>query len=431
MQHHSQPAKVSRRRFLQASLGMVFLPLNIRTGANASSPLNERIQVGVIGFGNRAASILPHFMRFKQLRVIAVADCRADRRTAGKQMVDRFYNDSSCRVEQDFRTIINDPQIDAVFIATGTRWHGLASILAARAGKHIYCEKPITLTLAEGRELVQAVQASGVVYQAGHQRRNVDSYRFMAEVVQRGMIGRPLKCIMQVWEGPAIPYQEPSPVPEGFDYDMWLGQTPWKPFCWAHVNAWQYFWDTAEGVLTDMGCHYTDLMQWTLQRDHTGPVYFEGWAVFPDPKTTYSETPIRAEVICRYEDGFVGILQQRGRFEERFIRFVGEEGWIQVDDETNRIHANPASILKTRAIAKGTWADTGGHIQDWIDAIITRRLPAAHVEAAHRAISICQVANICLRLGRSLRWDPVTEQFVGDPEANRMRARSRRAPWTA
>lgn len=428
LSNHSN--QLSRRVFLKkiGPIGIVFSIASSSLLSQKPGP-NGKIQLGVIGYGNRAHAILPHFMRFNEIRVVAIADCQKERRQLGKQLVDNFYGTKECREIADFRELINDKNIDAVLIATGNRWHGLASIWAARAGKHIYCEKPITLTITEGRELVTAVLSHGVIYQAGHQRRNVDSYRFMAEIVRQGFIGHPRKCIMQVWEGPVIPYQEPSPVPEGFDYDMWLGQSPWRPFCWAHVKNWQYFWDMAEGVLTDMGCHYTDLMQWTLNKDDTGPVEFEGWALFP--KNAYSETPVRAEVRCRYLDGFIGVLQQRGSFSERFIRFEGDEGWIQVDDETNRIHAMPQSLLKLRVIEKGTWADTGNHIRDWLNAIFTRKQPAAHVEAAHRAISICQVANICLRLGRPLKWNPLTESFPEDEDANRMRSRTRRAPWTA
>jgi predicted dehydrogenase len=220
-------------------------------------------------------------------------------------------------------------------------------------------------------------------------------------------------------------------VPEGFDYDTWLGQTPWRPFNWAHVNAWQYFWDTAEGIITDMGCHYTDLMQFTMETDQTGPVEYEGSAEFPDPKTTYSETPIRGEVRCRYANGVTGIIAQRAGFADRYIRFIGDEGWIQVDDQTNQVTAEPKSILNLRTVVSKGWDDTGDHIGDWLRGIKTRTPTVANPESAHRAISICQIANLCLRLGRKLKWDPVKEQFLNDPDANRMLWRARRAPWTA
>jgi len=236
----------------------------------------------------------------------------------------------------------------------------------------VYSEKPISLTIAEGRELADPCQRLGTIYQAGHQRRSVDSYKFMAEVVRRGLIGRLHTVVMQVREGPAIPIQKSTPVPAGVNYDMWLGQTPWRDFNPAHFNAWQYFWDTAEGIITDMGCHYTDLMQFTLGTDDTGPVEFEGTAEFPDPKTTYSETPIRAEVRCRYASGITAIMQQKGGFTDRFIRFIGDAGWIQVDDQTNVVTAEPKSILQLRPIVAKGWDDTGDHIGDFFHQFLTR-----------------------------------------------------------
>lgn len=427
-----EQTKATRRQFL-AALGAVaaapaLVPIST-LGRNHTVTPSNRIVMANFGFGNRARAILPHFMQFKELHVQAVCDCRADRLQAGKQMVDGFYGNTDCDTHRDFRELLAREDIDAVFIATGTRWHGLGSILAAKAGKDVYSEKPVTLTIAEGQELVEVTRRLGTVYQAGHQRRSVDSYLFAVEVVRRGLIGRVHTVLNQVWEGPAIPYEAPVPVPEGFDYDMWLGQTPYKPFCWAHVNAWQYFWDTAEGILTDMGCHYTDMMQFALNTDDTGPVEYEGWAEFPED--AYSETPIRGEVRCRYANGITAILQQRGGFTDRFIRFVGDEGWVQVDDETNIVTAEPASILKMRSIIGKSWADTGGHIRNWIDAMRTRTRTVCHPEAAHRAISICQIGNLCLRLGRKLRWDPAAQRFPNDDDANRMLSRARRAPWCA
>lgn len=430
MKQHS--ASFSRRRFLGA-LGMaasapLVVPSSVLGRGGTVAP-NSRIVMGNFGFGNRAAAIINHFMQFPDLQMKVVCDCRADRLNNGVNRVNAFYQNQDCERMTDFRELLARSDLDAVFIATGNRWHGLGSILAAKAGKDVYCEKPTTLTIAEGRELVDTCTRHGTVYQAGHQRRSVDSYRFMKEVVKQGMIGRVHTVIMQSWEGPAIGYGKVEPVPEGFDYDMWLGQTPWRPFNWAHVNAWQYFWDTAEGIITDMGCHYTDLMQFTFETDDTGPVEFDGWAEWP--QNAYSETPIRGEVRCRYANGVTGIIQQRAGFTDRFIRFVGDEGWIQVDDETNVVTAAPASILQRRSIVNKSWADTGGHIQDWITAIRRRTKPACHPETTHRAMSICQIANLCLRLGRKLEWNPTTERFPQDADANRMLSRARRSPWHA
>jgi predicted dehydrogenase len=194
------------------------------------------------------------------------------------------------------------------------------------------------------------------------------------------------------------------------------------------VNNWQYFWDTAEGVLTDMGCHYTDQMQFVLERDHTGPVEFETTGVWPDPAKYSSDTPITAVGRCRYADGVTGIMYQRHGFTDRYIRYIGDGGWIQIDDETDLVTAEPKSILNLKSAGGVSWANASAHIRDLLEAIRSRKTTLCNPEVAHRAISICQAMNISLRLGRKLRWDPVAERFDGE-EANRMLWRQPRSPW--
>ena len=421
----------SRRDFLQRAFTAAAVPVVLPgsvLGLGGAVPPSERITFGAIGVGNRARFILPNFLAQRDLQFIAASDCRADRLASGKKLIDQHYRNQDCRTYPDFREMLARPDLDAVFIATGNRWHGMASMYAARAGKHIYCEKPVTLTIREGRRLVETCRRCGTIYQAGTQRRSTASYRFAVEMARQGKIGRLHTIEMQVWTGPAIPHQKPIPVPKGWDYDMWLGQTPWKPFVPGRVFSWQYFWDTAEGIITDMGCHYTDQMQWLLQRDDTGPIEFEARGTFPDPRKFMSDTPVTAEARCRYADGIVGVMYQRRGFKDRYIRYIGDEGWIQVDDETDRVTAQPASILKLRRELGASWADASGHIRNLLDAIRSRRPTRCHPEVAHRAITICQAMNISLRLGRKLRWDPVKEQF-DLPEANRMLWREPRAPW--
>ncbi|HUT36436.1 MAG TPA: Gfo/Idh/MocA family oxidoreductase, partial [Planctomycetota bacterium] len=311
--------------------------------------------------------------------------------------------------------------------ATGDRWHTPAAILAAQAGKDIYSEKPVSITIAEGRALVETMARYRRVYQAGHQRRSVDSYRFQVEVVRRGLIGKLHTIICQNWAGPVIGPQAPRPVPPGIDYDMWLGPTPWHPYCQARVSGWNYFWDTGAGPLVGMGCHYTDIAQWGHDSDDTGPVAYEGEATF-DPNA-FSETPVTAEIRCTYADGVKILLRSSGTFDARFIRFVGSDGWVQVDDQTNVVTAKPDSILRMRGISARSWAHTGDHARNFLDCVRTRARTVCYPEAAHRATTICHAANICIRLGRPFKWDPKAERFLGDGEANNMISRAMRAPW--
>ncbi len=422
---------LSRRQFLRRA-SITALPLIIPgsvLGLNGAVAPNSRLAFGAFGVGNRARAILPNFLALQELRFVAVSDCRADRLKSAKDLVDKHYGNEDCQVHPDFRDMLAHKDIDAVLIATGNRWHGLGSMYAARAGKDIYCEKPVTLTIAEGRKLVDTCRRFGTIYQAGTQRRATGSYQFARDMVRRGKIGRLRSVEMQVWAGPAIAHDKPKPPPKGWDYETWLGQAPWRPFVPARVNAWQYFWDTAEGIITDMGCHYTDQMQWTLGTDDTGPLEFEAKAEFPDPAKFCSDTPLTAEARCVYANGVTGVMYQRGEFKDRYLRYIGDEGWIQVDDETDVVTAQPKSILSFKGGAGAGWDNATDHVRDLLRGIRNRKQAACHPEVAHRAITICQAWNICLRLGRKLKWDPVKERF--DLEAaNRMLYREPRAPLT-
>ena len=422
---------ISRRGFLR-SAALIAAPLIVPgavLGLNGATPPNSRIAFGGIGMGNRALYVLPNFLGQPDLQFVAVSDAREDRRKASSEHINAHYRNKDCRVYHDFREMLGQKDIDAVLIATGNRWHATASMFASRAGKDIYCEKPISLTIREGRQLVDMCRRFGTIYQAGTQRRSTESYQFARELVRQGRIGKVHTVEMQVWTGGTIPHQKATPVPAGWDYDQWLGPVPWRPFVPGRVNGWAYFWDTGEGMHTDMGTHYTDQMQWVLDTDHTMPVEFEtSDMVWPDPKEWMSETAISGTFKCRYANGVQGILYQRKGFTDRYIRYIGDAGWIQVDDETDVVTAEPKSILKTREGGGMSWSNASSHIRDLLHCIRSRRLPQCHPEVAHRAQAIVESMTISARLDRKLKWDPVKEVFDNE-EANRMLYREPRAPW--
>lgn len=424
--------RLGRRGFLKSCLACAAAPLVVpgrvlgRDGAVAPS---NRLVFGGIGIGARARHILPNFLWFPEVQWAAVSDARADRLASAKELIDAHYGNKDCQAFPDFRDLLARREIDAVLIATGNRWHAVASLFAAHAGKDIYCEKPISLTLGEGRKLVEACRRFGTVYQAGTQRRSTASYRFAREMVRQGRIGRVHTVESQVWTGATVPHEKASPVPPGWNYDMWLGPVQWRPFVPGRVNRWMCFWDTGEGMHTDMGTHYTDQMQWVLGKDDTGPVEFEtSDLVWPDPAAFMSETAISGTFRCTYADGVKGVIYQRGAFKDRYIRYIGDEGWIQVDDDTDVVTAHPASILTLRGATGAGWDNAGDHISDFLSAIRSRRQTICHPEVAHRAQSIVGAMTISARLGRTLRWDPAVERFDCD-EANRMMWREPRSPW--
>ena len=425
-------ARVNRRHFLKRATAAVALPMLVPgsvLGLNGAVAPNARIAFGGIGMGNRALYILPNFLAFAELQFVAVSDAREDRRKVSKERIDAHYQNKDCRVYKDFRELLAQKDIDAVLIATGNRWHATASMYAARAGKDIYCEKPISLTIREGREMVNMGRRFGTIYQAGTQRRSTESYAFARDMVLQGKIGRVHTVESQLWTGGTTPHEKPSPVPAGWDYDQWLGPVQWRPFVWGRVNGWTNFWDTGEGMHTDMGTHYTDQMQWVLGTDDSGPVEFEATnLVWPDPVHFMSETAISGTFQCRYANGIKGIIYQRGAFKDRYIRYIGDDGWIQVDDETDIVTAEPKSILSLKGTGGLSWSNAGAHIRNLLECIQSRTPTRCHPEIAHRAQTICQSMTISARLGRPLKWDPVKERFT-DEDANRMLWREARAPW--
>lgn len=432
MMKPTSASALPRRHFLARVLATATAPLVLPgavLGLNGATAPSNKIVFGGIGLGNRALYVLPNFLSQPDLYFAAVSDAREDRRQAGKKAVDGFYRNTDCRVYHDFRELLAQKDLDAVLIATGNRWHATASMFAARAGKDIYCEKPISLTIREGRELVEMCRRYGAIYQAGTQRRSTESYQFARELVRQGKIGKVHTVEMQVWTGGAIPHQPNTRVPAGWDYDQWLGPVQWRPFNPGRVNGWAYFWDTGEGMHTDMGTHYTDQMQWVLGTDHTMPTEFETTdMVWPDPKQWMSETALTGTFKCRYANGVQGVLYQRKGFTDRYIRYLGDAGWVQVDDETDVVTAEPKSILQTRPEGGMSWSNASSHIRDLLNCIRSRRQPQCHPEVAHRAQAIVESMTIAARLNRKLGWDPVQEVF-DCAEANRMLYREPRAPW--
>lgn len=423
----------TRRHFLARSAAAVvaapyIIPACARSNNSRVAPSN-RVTVAGIGMGNRMMkAIMPHFLAQHDVQYVAVSDCFAGRRQSAKATVDHYYGNTDCIATRHHEEIIERDDIDAVLIATGDRWHAVLSALAASVGKDVYCEKPFTLTIDEGWKMVNTMKRFGTVWQCGMQRRSVDSYRFVAEVVRSGMIGnlRTMTTLLGSWpQRGTLALPEPMPDPEVFDYDRWLGQAPWTPYSKVRVAGWRHRWDTGGGVLCDMGPHYFDISQWANDTQMSGPVEFEA-----TDKTTWQEggfyqMPVGFKVEARYENN-VKLVITTG---PKGIRFDGDEGWIHIGDEGG-ITAAPESILRDRSrILTRSYRDMGGHVRNFLDCMRSRKLTASHPELAQRSHVICHCANICLRLGRKVQWDNESQRFISDEDANNMLTRTMRAPW--
>ena len=307
---------------------------------------------------------------------------------------------------------------EEVVIATGDNNHALVSIMAARAGKDVFCEKPMSLTVAESRAVADTMRRMGRVYQLGTQRRNVEHFRVAVELARSGRLGR-LTALhaeqyrsWQTLNEDVLPAQ-PEPPPEQLNWDLWLGPASWRPFNQTYIA--RRFWgghvDFGGGAIPEWGSHTVDICQWAKDADHTGPVSF---AAEGD------------RYVGQYADGTKLIIRTGLRFGTCPVRFEGEEGWVETGDN-GQIEASPRSLLEDRSFRGGYPVD--GHGREFLNCVRSRRITASNAETGHRSNSACQVANICKRLQRPVRWDPENELFIDDVEANRMLSRAFRAPF--
>ncbi|MGH7128974.1 MAG: Gfo/Idh/MocA family protein, partial [Planctomycetaceae bacterium] len=385
-----------------------------------------------IGIGPRCTYDLKAMLQFSDVRCVAIADVQAERRDAGKALVDGHYGNSDCVLYRDFRELLDRKDIDALLIATGDRWHAAASMLAAQAGKDVYSEKPCGITIADCRKLADTMHREKRVFQAGTQRRSVPNFRKAVELAHSGKLGKlhtlHASVYTPVLDNTWLPAQ-PTPPRDVVDWNLWLGPAAWRPFNQKYVEGrWRGQWDFDSGArLLDWGAHTVDLCQWANQSDDTMPVEYE---------------PSEKNIVCRYANGVKLVLDfLKDPFRDRApeyisrlgtcpVRFVGEEGWVETGDE-GEIVAEPKSLLhdidQTRRV-RGL--DVSAHSRNFFDCIRSRGTTAANPDVMRRSHIACHAAAISWILQRKLKFDPAKEEFISDDEANRLRARPSR-DWTA
>jgi predicted dehydrogenase len=440
MTRHHHP---SRRQFLRqtaaASLGALLLPAVGRRGAAAA---NERLTVGVIGTGGRGRGLANAFMNMKDVQVVAVCDVDKGHREQGLETVNKKYGNKDCKVYHDFRELLGRKDIDAVIVATPDHWHALASVHAVRAGKDVYCEKPLTNSIGEGRALCDAVAQHKRILQTGSQERSGDNARFACELVRNGKIGRlhtvriNLPCDdnhhKQVRALRGVPPEQP--VPEGFDYDFWLGHTPKVPYCKERCHFfWRFILTYGGGEMTDRGAHVIDLAQLGAGCDDTGPVEIEAKGV--REKSLY-DVFWDYSFVNTYANGVKMIGAAKG---PRGVLFEGSEGRVFIHVHGQKLEAEPESLLKEKTdglkvqLGRAPGEDRKNllalHVRSFLEAVKSRKEPTAPAEVGHRTASVCHLNNIAMLVGRRLKWDPKKEQFDNDAEANRLLMPAMRPPW--
>ena len=427
--HHTTTMQSNRRSFLKRAAILAGMPAIIPAsvlGRNGNVAPSNRIVIGGIGLGPRGREVLNAFLPMPDVQFVAICDAQSDRAEIVRRLANRHYDNEDCTAHRDMDEILQRDDIDAVIIATGDRWHAPASIRAARAGKDVYCEKPCSMTIDESRELEEAFTDASRIFQAGTQRRNVDNFRFACKLASSGGLGKLQALHAGIWGlGPyANPLPgEPLPDPELADWDLWLGPAADRPFNMAYLHG---RWRGHEGLharfqLPEWGSHTLDLCQWAADADGTAPVEYE-----PDGNTIHATYSSGIKVVMRTagfsnEGDWLGLGTCP-------VRFEGDEGWIEAGDH-GKVIASREDLFGHDAPEQMFGTNPAKHAREFIDCVKSREEPACNAKVTRHGHVACHAAAIAWKLGRKLRFDPATEMFPGEDEANAMRRIERRQPY--
>jgi predicted dehydrogenase len=459
---HNQSDTVSRRDFLKttgtgiaASAVMGGFPTIVPASVLGASAPGNRINVGSIGTGRISRGHdMPGVWKYDTARIVAVSDLDSKRLEDAKRLVNDYYAKKTGTPYDgvtgyaDYRDLLASRDVDAVLISTPDHWHALIAVAAVRAGKDVYLQKPASLTIAEGRALADAVHRSGRIFQIGSQQRSSPQFRYAAELVRNGRIGRLQTVKIGLPGDPAGKVEPEMPVPPNLDYDMWLGSTPVVYYTENRVHpqtsydrpGWLRCEQFGAGMITGWGSHHIDCAHWAMDTEYTGPVEVWGTAEFPTSGLWDVHGAFKTE--ATYANGVHMIVS--GEFPNG-IRFEGTDGWIFVSrgDETVTPSDPVARLKDAQALAASNPAiitsvigpdevhlyESTDHHGNWLECVRSRRNPIAPVEVAHRSCTACLLHHIAMKLKRRLRWDPDKERFVGDDQANAMLSRPQRAPY--
>lgn len=424
----TQHKQVSRRTILKGAAGALAAPYFVPASALGRGgwlPPSERITVGFIGIGNMGGGHFDGFLGDRQLQVLAACDVRQDVRERRKKQADEQYaadrqagTYKGCTAYNNYEDLLARSDIDAVLIAVPDHWHAIIACAAARAGKDIYCEKPLTLTIKEAWDLVATVRRYGRVFQTGSQQRSEGNFRLACELVRSGRIGKLEHVTVNIGDPSQEAYLPEQPVPEGMDWDRWLGPAPWQPYnaerCSGNYGGgWRKIRDYSGGMTTDWGAHHYDIAQWGMGMDGSGPVEI----IPPDGKDVEHMT-------FKYANG---VVMERAQCNG--VLFTGSDGEIEVN--RGYFQATPKSIAEDPLGPKDVHLyNSPGHRQDWINCIRSRKRPICDVAVGASSVTVCHLSNIAYWTGRAIKWDPAKREIIGDTEAGRWIDRPKRAPWT-
>jgi predicted dehydrogenase len=436
--------RISRRTFVKGTAATVtvpcFVPFSALGAGDRPAPSN-RLTMGLVGLGSMGMRHVKGFLQEVDCQIVAVCDVDALRRSQAVGEINAHYGNEQCAQYDDFRELLARGDIDTLCISVPDHWHASLALTGIRAGKDIYGEKPLALTIAQGRAIVDEVDRYNCIWQTGSWQRSTDHFRFACELVRNERIG-PLKRV-EVGIGPGfkspgvketmyrIAPQPVMPVPEGFDYEMWLGPAPSAPYTEKRCH-WNFRWilDYSGGQVTDWGAHHVDIAHWGMNCDDTGPIEVAGRGVFPsdglwDAAVTY-------DFECKYANGLV-MRVASNNYCRQGVRFIGETGWVHVT--RGGVTTDPPELRKTRIdpdeihLPRPAGDHRQGHRRDFLDCVKTRKTPITPAEIGHRSATVCHLGNIAMILGRRIRWDPKRERIINDLAASRMLYRAMCSPW--
>ena len=425
--------RMNRRRFLKNATGItagtVAFPYIVSSSAlgNAGNvAASNRIVMGCIGMGGMGTGDMRGFLSKREVQVVAVCDVDKSQRDKAKKNVDEKYNNNDCKTYLDFREVIAREDIDALSLAMPDHWHSIPAVMGARAGKDIHAQKPLARTIAEGRAICDAVRRYGIIWQTGSQQRSGRDFHRACELVRNGRIGKVTRVEVGLPTGGGSDNKPVQPVPEGVDWNFWLGPAPWVPYRGIMHWNWRWMMDYSGGQLTDWAGHHIDIAHWGLDLERTGPIEIEGKGVYP--KDGIYNVPMEYKFTCKYSNGVVMTVANNKQIPQG-TKWYGESGkWIYV--KRGKLEANPASVLK-EVIGPGEIKlyRSRDHKQNFLDCVKNRKETIAPAEVAHRSISVGLLGEIAMLTERKLKWDPDKERFLNDEQANRMLWRPMRSPW--
>lgn len=424
--------RVSRRRFLTGMAAAASAPyLNIswaRSDASRPAPSN-RIVIGCIGVGGMGTGNMKSFLSERDVQVVAVCDVDKKHLNSAKETVNERYGNTDCAAYSDFRELLARTDIDAISLATPDHWHAIPAIMAARAGMDIYGEKPISHTLEEGRAMANAVKEYGRIWQTGSWQRSQRDFRFACELVRNGRIGKVVRVEVGLpGGGGSGPVKFTEPPPE-LDYDFWVGPSPWTPYADKRTH-WNWRWQLnyGGGQMMDWIGHHADIAHWGMGWDETGPETVEGTAEYPDEGIWDAAT--KYHFVAKYKDGAEMHVANGGNQGIRSgTKWIGENGhWVWVD--RGGLDAEPKNLLQEKIGPNEIQLyRTPGHHRNFLDCVKSRRPTITPAETAHRSASVGHLGQIAMLSGRKIRWNPATEEIIGDPTAAQMLGKAQRAPW--